>query len=142
LLLYRFCYLSLIVNNFKAKRCILKFSIKMVVQFFSELLVVSMVNYVLVVLCGASTSTIKENYLLAAIITVCTAVPALLFIQNWDQLLGVVFERKLIRKTDFFVHYITHGTYLGAYLGAIPVPLDWDRPWQYSVLSVFDFQDK
>ncbi|KRX17002.1 Nitrogen permease regulator 2-like protein [Trichinella nelsoni] len=102
----------------------------MVVQFFSELLVVSMVNYVLVVLCGASTSTIKENYLLAAIITVCTAVPALLFIPNWDQLLGVVFEKKLIRKTDFFVHYITHGTYLGAYLGAIPIPLDWDRPWQ------------
>ncbi|KRY36609.1 Nitrogen permease regulator 2-like protein, partial [Trichinella spiralis] len=124
------CAVLLVEENFKAKRCILRFSIKMVVQFFSELLVVSMVNYVLVVLCGASTSTIKENYLLAAIITVCTAVPALLFIQNWDQLLGVVFEKKLIRKTDFFVHYITHGTYLGAYLGAIPVPLDWDRPWQ------------
>ncbi|KRZ20737.1 Glycosylphosphatidylinositol anchor biosynthesis protein 11 [Trichinella pseudospiralis] len=102
----------------------------MVLRFSFELLVASLVNYVLIVLHGASFTTYRENYVLAIVITLCTAVPVSLFIQNWDQLINVIFDKQFIRKTDFFVYYITYGTYLGAYLGAIPIPLDWDRPWQ------------
>ena len=32
------------------------------------------------------------------------------------------------------------GSFLGCWAGAFPIPLDWDRPWQVSVLALHIMQ--
>jgi hypothetical protein len=37
---------------------------------------------------------------------------------------------------DYMISATSHGAVIGAWLGAWPMPLDWERPWQVKILIV------
>jgi phosphatidylinositol glycan class F len=46
---------------------------------------------------------------------------------DWQHIL---FYSKLSNVVDYMISVPAHGAILGAWLGAWPMPLDWERPWQ------------
>ncbi|CAF4386542.1 unnamed protein product [Adineta steineri] len=54
---------------------------------------------------------------------------------NLNDIYNFLFENEYyltISKSNknFFMKYLVWGTIIGAWLGALPIPLDWDRWWQ------------
>ena len=69
----------------------------------------------------------------SALITVLAFVPAILtFGPDYESLESVFFQRRN-KSEDPLGHLLFAlglGSVIGAWLGALPIPLDWDRPWQ------------
>jgi phosphatidylinositol glycan class F len=49
---------------------------------------------------------------------------------NLKEIYNFIFENEFYSKEKFFMKNLIWGTIIGAWLGAIPISLDWDRWWQ------------
>lgn len=103
----------------------------------------TLVAHIIIILFGAPLSSHHlQTGLLASTIAVLTAfvpafvfghpslasdTPALVNRLNWIRLFAELSPRNAIERA--VVHPVV-GTVVGAWVGAIPIPLDWDRPWQ------------
>ncbi|KAJ4478239.1 GPI biosynthesis protein family Pig-F-domain-containing protein [Lentinula aciculospora] len=111
----------------------------------------SFVFHAVIVLLGAPLlSHIPETYLFALILAVLTVVPpaytfgipylssdteSLLIRLNWIRMFA---EFRIYNPVERAVVYPAMGAILGSWLGAIPIALDWDRPWQsWPLTSVY-----
>ncbi|KAK4395432.1 Phosphatidylinositol-glycan biosynthesis class F protein [Sesamum angolense] len=55
---------------------------------------------------------------------------ASVFGSSWTDWHRIFAQTKPIGSTDFMICFPAHGAVLGAWFGAWPMPLDWERPWQ------------
>lgn len=95
--------------------------------------------YALVVLFGAPfLSHFQENFTLASLLAIYTALPLALSAQDESSFQELVFEGRAINSAQLYSHRLAAGALLGAWLGAVVIPLDWDRWWQkYPLPSLF-----
>lgn len=60
-----------------------------------------------------------------------TFVPATMVLGgNWEDWRRVVAEARPTSLAERHVFWTGMGATIGTWAGAIPIPLDWDRPWQ------------
>lgn len=88
----------------------------------------------LLILFGAPTASyILHTFLCAVHISLLSVLP-LVYVYNldaatWKDIIAV-------RLPLNGVYGASVGTWVGAWLGAIPIPLDWDRPWQQWPITI------
>jgi len=99
--------------------------------------------HIVVVLFGAPLTThILQTALLALVVAILTVftpacvlglpslnsdTPSMISRLTWTRLFVELSPRNAIERAML---YPTVGTFIGGWLGAIPIALDWDRPWQ------------
>lgn len=49
---------------------------------------------------------------------------------NLREIYNFIFDNDFYPREKFFMKNLIWGTIIGAWLGVIPIPLDWDRWWQ------------
>uniref|UniRef100_A0A5S6R4A5 Phosphatidylinositol-glycan biosynthesis class F protein n=1 Tax=Trichuris muris TaxID=70415 RepID=A0A5S6R4A5_TRIMR len=99
--------------------------------FLFDLFTSTIVYHVVIVLFGAPIfSQLLETYSLAVLLTVFTTLPCLLTFNDYERFREVFFHVNIASKAERYAFCATLGSLLGAWLGAFPIPLDWDRPWQ------------
>ncbi|KAI3455213.1 hypothetical protein Pfo_011876 [Paulownia fortunei] len=65
------------------------------------------------------------------LMSVFTFVPAAsVFGSSWTDWHRIFAHTKPVGSTDFIICLPAHGAIIGAWFGAWPMPLDWERPWQ------------
>ncbi|KAL2484624.1 GPI biosynthesis protein Pig-F [Abeliophyllum distichum] len=65
------------------------------------------------------------------LMSVFTLVPAAsVFGSSWTDWHRIFAQTKPIRPVDYMICLPAHGAVIGAWFGAWPMPLDWERPWQ------------
>ncbi|KAG6973710.1 hypothetical protein JG688_00003405 [Phytophthora aleatoria] len=92
----------------------------------------SIVFHVTVVLFGAPVVDLwMQTLLLAVLLSSCVTMPFALHLgcasRKW---LDLLLELNVSNSQDLYLVCSSIGAMLGAYVGALPIPLDWDRPWQ------------
>lgn len=95
--------------------------------------------FVVLVLFGAPIATdVTQTLLLAAHLSLVIISPLLVAIKfDFDLLAGVVKIDKIYRL--IFTNPVLASTFvaiLGTWVGVLPIPLDWDRPWQQWPLTL------
>ena len=93
--------------------------------------------HILLVLYGAPfLDSAVETVHLAALMTVLGIIPPLCVLGTsssaWSR---VYFLHSPHAGLESYVYACTLGAGIGAWLGAVPIPLDWDRPWQVWPIS-------
>uniref|UniRef100_A0AAV1VPA6 Glycosylphosphatidylinositol anchor biosynthesis protein 11 n=1 Tax=Peronospora matthiolae TaxID=2874970 RepID=A0AAV1VPA6_9STRA len=88
--------------------------------------------HVTIVLFGAPVVDLwPQTLLLAVLLSGCTTMPLALHLtcapQKW---LNLLLDLRVTNTHELYLACSSIGAVLGAYLGAFPIPLDWDRPWQ------------
>lgn len=99
----------------------------MLSHFLSTLLATPLI-YVILILFGAPLTTKSYETLLCAAHVSSLAVMPLVYVHGVD-------ERKWLEAASILspvdgVFGAALGTFIGAWVGAVPIPLDWDREWQ------------
>lgn len=90
---------------------------------------------VIIVLLGGSIKAIDRNLFLSSLITILSFFPASVII-TWNQgrqkpnWIRIFSSFKPRNELEVALLCPVFGTCFGTWLGAIPIPLDWDRPWQ------------
>ncbi|EGZ21381.1 hypothetical protein PHYSODRAFT_557448 [Phytophthora sojae] len=92
----------------------------------------SAVFHVIVVLFGAPVVDLwMQTLLLAVLLSSCVTMPLALHLgcapRKW---LDLLLELSVGNALELYLVCSSIGAMLGAYVGALPIPLDWDRPWQ------------
>ncbi|KAI5660382.1 hypothetical protein M9H77_29175 [Catharanthus roseus] len=65
------------------------------------------------------------------LMSVLTFVPAAsVFGNSWSDWHRIFARAKVLEAIDFMICLPAHGAVIGAWFGAWPMPLDWERPWQ------------
>lgn len=115
----------------KAKKIWYKY-LKEIFKFLLIGFLLSIIYYIVIILFGAPVFMHhEETTMLTATLTILTFVPASLHL-GVDGALEILTGAQL-QKGNILVDAIKiniQGTLLGTWLGAIVIPLDWDRPWQ------------
>ncbi|UJR09633.1 hypothetical protein I4U23_013866 [Adineta vaga] len=95
------------------------------------------ITYIVSILMGAPLLTDMIRTLLFSIYIVCIGfTPMIIRYQgNLKDIYNFLLQNDFYlimskSKNDFVIKNLVWGTLLGAWLGAIPIPLDWDRWWQ------------
>ncbi|XP_011073295.2 phosphatidylinositol-glycan biosynthesis class F protein [Sesamum indicum] len=108
-------------------------NVKAIVRGLLGLLAGALVNALGAIVLGAPvgiqhfTKTIHWSLLMS----VFTFVPAAsVFGSSWTDWHRIFAQTKPIGSTDFMICFPAHGAVIGAWFGAWPMPLDWERPWQ------------
>ncbi|KAI9993541.1 hypothetical protein PInf_015664 [Phytophthora infestans] len=96
------------------------------------LVVGSLVFHVAVVLFGAPVIDLwMQTLLLAVLLSSCVTMPLALHLgcapRKW---LDLLLALSVSNSQELYVVCSSIGAMLGAYVGTLPIPLDWDRPWQ------------
>ncbi|CAI5743780.1 unnamed protein product [Peronospora destructor] len=109
-----------------------KSSIKQITSGVIGLVLGMAVFYVTVVLFGAPVVDLwMQTLLLAVLLSSCVTMPLALHLgcapRKW---LDLLLELSVTNTQEHYVVCSSIGSILGAYVGALPIPLDWDRPWQ------------
>ncbi|KAE9360161.1 hypothetical protein PR003_g373 [Phytophthora rubi] len=96
------------------------------------LLLGSAVFHVTVVLFGAPVVDLwMQTFLLAVLLSSCVTMPLALHLggapRKW---LDLLLELRVSNTQELYLVCSSIGAMLGAYVGALPIPLDWDQPWQ------------
>lgn len=77
-----------------------------------------------------------ETYHFAVLLTIQVCLPFCLFlgldVNSW---LNIFTESSTDGALEVMVYFTSLFSVLGGWLGAIPIPLDWDRPWQVWPIS-------
>ncbi|XP_076246291.1 phosphatidylinositol glycan anchor biosynthesis class F [Calliopsis andreniformis] len=101
-------------------------------KFLLAALFLSIVYYIVIILFGASIFTHhEETTMLSITLTILTFVPISLHLGVGGAL--NIITGTSVHKGNILVDAMKiniQATLLGAWLGAIVIPLDWDRPWQ------------
>lgn len=97
-------------------------------------LILSVLVFGLLILFGAPvTSLLPDTFFCAVHISLVSVMP-LVYVYNLDSTIWRdIISVKLPLNS---VYGGAVGTWLGAWLGAIPIPLDWDRPWQQWPITI------
>ncbi|KAF8777652.1 Phosphatidylinositol-glycan biosynthesis class like protein [Argiope bruennichi] len=69
----------------------------------------------------------------SVLMTLLTAYPLMwyfFFCDSQNAVLKILSDSKFDNLTESYLHSIILWTVFGAWIGAFPIPLDWDRPWQ------------
>ncbi|XP_014682034.1 PREDICTED: phosphatidylinositol-glycan biosynthesis class F protein-like isoform X2 [Priapulus caudatus] len=79
----------------------------------------------------------EETILFSLLLASCAILPGCcIFTTNWNRWLSVLtkssLDQSVLEKSSGRVSVCT---LIGAWLGAFPIPLDWDRPWQVWPIS-------
>jgi phosphatidylinositol glycan class F len=100
---------------------------------FMQVLLASTTIYVIVgTLLGADPfRQLVGTVVWALLMTSLTSVPVVVLLdtehQTWRR---VLLDRIFINSAERGLYVMVMSTLLGAWLGAVPIPLDWNRPWQ------------
>ncbi|DAZ94766.1 TPA: hypothetical protein N0F65_011330 [Lagenidium giganteum] len=89
--------------------------------------------HVVTILFGAPVyHLVWRTFLLATLLASMTTVPAAMAFGTQQPLewVDIVLTFRRGSSQETYVACTTIGAALGAYAGALPIPLDWDRPWQ------------
>uniref|UniRef100_A0A6B2LR49 Phosphatidylinositol-glycan biosynthesis class F protein n=1 Tax=Arcella intermedia TaxID=1963864 RepID=A0A6B2LR49_9EUKA len=87
------------------------------------------------VLYGAPlTSDLTRTWLWGTLVSALTCFPGLL-VNDVDSILRVYVDRNVKGKAERWCLVSAVGTLVGCWLGALPIPLDSDRPWQVWPIS-------
>jgi phosphatidylinositol glycan class F len=93
--------------------------------------------YIVCILMGAPLLTdIIRTFLFSIYIVLIGFTPIIFSLKgNLKEIYNFVFQNEFYltisnSKKQFLMRNLIWGTILGAWLGAIPIPLDWDRWWQ------------
>lgn len=102
--------------------------IKLVVMLFG----CSAIFHVVAVLFGAPISEqSEETFCWAMLVSHLVALPACSLLGTQSELLPKIFFSTWSDATpEAYFQCLILCTLVGAWLGAFPIPLDWDRPWQ------------
>lgn len=115
-------------TNQKSRKSCSK-ALKSMMKFIVSSLILSITYYTIIILFGAPVLSLREETLMLTLTLVTlTFVPACLHL-GIDNAVILLFGL----PTDIFADYIRTNvkfTLMGTWLGAIAIPLDWDRPWQ------------
>ncbi|POM71228.1 3-ketodihydrosphingosine reductase TSC10 [Phytophthora palmivora] len=92
----------------------------------------SAVFHVTVIMFGAPVVDLwQQTLLLAVLLSSCVTMPLALHLgcapRKW---LDLLLELCVNNTQELYLVCSSLGAMLGAYVGALPIPLDWDRPWQ------------
>ncbi|UIZ27448.1 hypothetical protein KXD40_005515 [Peronospora effusa] len=72
-----------------------------------------------------------QTLLLAVLLSSCVTMPLALHLgcapRKW---LDLLLELSVTNTQELYLVCSSIGSMFGAYVGALPIPLDWDRPWQ------------
>ncbi|GAA96619.1 uncharacterized protein L969DRAFT_88016 [Mixia osmundae IAM 14324] len=107
-----------------------------IIESAATIIVASLVIHVIIFLLGAPLlRKLQYTYLLSLQISVLAVSPLAAAVSlrttagrwTWIRLISLFDPRT---ETDIAILAPMTGTVVGAWLGAIPIPLDWDRPWQ------------
>ncbi|OBA22235.1 putative glycosylphosphatidylinositol anchor biosynthesis protein [Metschnikowia bicuspidata var. bicuspidata NRRL YB-4993] len=97
------------------------------------------ITFVALILLGAPMhGFLKETYLLACHASVIVVHPILILFRLDLNQLGLIFKneqvfRRIFRNQTLSASFVA---ILGAWIGVIPIPLDWDRPWQQWPITI------
>jgi phosphatidylinositol glycan class F len=81
---------------------------------------------------------VAHTFLLGLLIaSFSTLLGAMLFGSHLNEYLEVVLTLRCRSIHEKYVAFTTIGSTLGAYFGALPIPLDWDRPWQVRINVIY-----
>ncbi|TMW57147.1 hypothetical protein Poli38472_003072 [Pythium oligandrum] len=96
------------------------------------LVVGSVIFHLVIILFGAPIhQLVQRTALLALLISAFTTLPLSLHAGiHWQDWVDIALNARCRDDMEFFITCVCAGSALGAYLGALPIPLDWDRPWQ------------
>lgn len=97
-------------------------------------LALSLYVYILLFLFGAPLSVGVVETLLCAVHISLLSVQPLIFVYKLDSRIWK--DVVSIKLPLDGLNGAATGTWLGAWLGAIPIPLDWDRPWQQWPITI------
>ncbi|XP_072023964.1 phosphatidylinositol-glycan biosynthesis class F protein-like [Amphiura filiformis] len=88
--------------------------------------------HIVAVLFGAPLQeSVEETFLFAVLVSTLSTLPCLcVFGTNGDAWNRLIVQKKPYPGLETCVQYVVVGSLFGAWLGAVPIPLDWDRPWQ------------
>nr|GLL21416.1 phosphatidylinositol-glycan biosynthesis class F protein [Ipomoea trifida] len=71
------------------------------------------------------------------VMSVFTFVPAAtVFGSSWTDWHRIFAQTKPAKNIDYMVFFPAHGAIIGAWFGAWPMPLDWERPWQVKAVEM------
>ncbi|CEG44375.1 phosphatidylinositol-glycan biosynthesis class f protein [Plasmopara halstedii] len=92
----------------------------------------SVAFHLIIVLFGAPVVDLWMHTLLLAIfLSSCVTMPlAIHFGCSPSQWLNLLLHLRIKNLQEWYLVCSSIGAMLGAYVGAFPIPLDWDRPWQ------------
>lgn len=94
----------------------------------------SVLVFGLLILFGApAASYVPHTFLCAVHISLLSVLP-LVYVYNLDA--NIWKDIIAVRLPLNGVYGASVGTWVGAWLGAIPIPLDWDRPWQQWPITI------
>jgi phosphatidylinositol glycan class F len=90
------------------------------------------ITYGVSVLMGAPILTdIIRTFLFSIYIVLIGFTPIIINLKgNLREIYNFIFDNDFYPREKFFMKNLIWGTIIGAWLGAIPIPLDWDRWWQ------------
>ncbi|ODQ63228.1 hypothetical protein NADFUDRAFT_84411 [Nadsonia fulvescens var. elongata DSM 6958] len=109
-------------------------------NFFSALwsvviaIIMSFLVFGLLVLFGAPAFTYSTHTYLCALHISLLSVQPMFYVYNFDS--NIWTDIISVRLPLNPVYGASVGTWLGSWLGAIPIPLDWDRPWQQWPITI------
>ncbi|XP_021378710.1 phosphatidylinositol-glycan biosynthesis class F protein-like [Mizuhopecten yessoensis] len=108
------------------------FKVRSVVKVFGVLILGSIGYHCIAVLFGAPfINSVAETFHFALLLTVTTVFPSLCVLGiNFSNWVRVYAQNSPDVGAESILYCASVGSILGAWLGALPIPLDWDRPWQ------------
>lgn len=99
------------------------------IEFLTSVLII----HFIVVLFGASLFDFENTFLFSIFISLICVMPLLILIEHSnpvDLLFRVFIKQELNDLIEARCATISRGTLVGSWLGALVIPLDWDRWWQ------------
>uniref|UniRef100_A0A8C3YNA3 Phosphatidylinositol glycan anchor biosynthesis class F n=1 Tax=Catagonus wagneri TaxID=51154 RepID=A0A8C3YNA3_9CETA len=126
-------------SNVSSKRSSLSYKVTRFLKCCIYLLMSCFSFHVIFVLYGAPLiELVLETFLLAVILSTFTTVPCLCLLgPNFKAWLRVFSRNGVTSIWENSLQITTISSFIGTWLGAFPIPLDWGRPWQ--VFKVFGF---
>ncbi|XP_060070612.1 phosphatidylinositol-glycan biosynthesis class F protein-like [Ylistrum balloti] len=108
------------------------FKVRNILKVCGVLILGSVNFHCIAVLFGAPFITsVAETFHFALLLTTTTVLPSLCVLGiNFSTWVRVYAQNCPDVGAESILYYSSIGSVLGAWLGALPIPLDWDRPWQ------------
>ncbi|XP_060219372.1 phosphatidylinositol-glycan biosynthesis class F protein isoform X3 [Meriones unguiculatus] len=121
--------------NLSSKRSSLSHKVTRVLKCCIYFLMSCFFLHVIFVLYGAPLiELVLETFLFAVILSTFTTVPCLCLLgPNLRAWLRVFSRNGVTSIWENSLQITTISSFIGAWLGAFPIPLDWERPWQVGV---------